>query len=139
MTAPSDRYRQYLESLSPASLAEIGDFVTPDVHFKDPFNDVRGAEAMRRVFEHMFEDVSDIRFTVRRTAVDGDVCLMHWRFEGRLRGTPWVFDGTSVVKFAADGRVSEHIDHWDAAADFYERLPVIGWLLAWIRRRLSVH
>ena len=112
--------------------------MTADVRFKDPFNDVRGVDAMARVFRHMFENVGDIRFTVAHSVAAGATCLMAWRFEGRLRGKTWAFDGASVICFAPDGRVREHIDHWDAARDFYERLPVIGWLLAWLRGRLAL-
>jgi predicted ester cyclase len=138
MPAPHERYRQFLETLTPDTVDRLRDVVTSDVRFKDPFNDVRGADAMTRVFRHMFENVADIRFTVGHMASDGDTALMAWRFEGVLGGKPWGFDGTSVVRFAPDGRVAEHVDHWDAARDFYERFPVIGWLLAWLRGKLAV-
>lgn len=138
MSTPQDRYRTYLETLSVESLAEISTYVIENVRFKDPFNDTRGVDAMSRVFRHMFENVQDINFEVHEMLVEGSVCLMAWRFEGRLSGKPWCFDGTSVIQFAEDGRVAEHIDHWDAAGDFYERLPLIGWLLSTLRRRLSV-
>jgi hypothetical protein len=45
----------------------------------------------------------------------------------------------SELRFAADGRVREHIDHWDAAAQVYERLPLIGGLMRLIRRRFASH
>jgi predicted ester cyclase len=134
----ADRYRRYLETLTPQSLDALGDHVTADVRFKDPFNDVRGLNAMRRVFEHMFENVSDIRFTVHGMALDGATCFMNWQFAGRLGKREWVFDGASVITLGTDGKVVSHIDHWDAAAAFYERLPVIGWLLARIRGRLAI-
>jgi predicted ester cyclase len=138
MTAPHQRYRAYLESLTPETLADLPDHVTEDVRFRDPFSDVRGVVAMARVFRHMFENVKDIRFEVHHTMLEGEVCLMQWRFQGRLGGRPWTFDGTSAIRFAPDGRVAEHIDYWDAAGNFYERLPVIGRLLSWVRSRLSV-
>jgi predicted ester cyclase len=138
MTRPHERYRHYLETLTPDTLVDLAAFVTEDVHFRDPFNDVRGKEAMERVFRHMFETVKDIRFQVHHLATDGSTCLMAWTFEGRLSGRPWVFDGTSVVSFAADGRASEHVDHWDAGMNLYERLPVIGWLLSRVRQRLAI-
>ncbi|MEK9754445.1 MAG: nuclear transport factor 2 family protein, partial [Rhodospirillaceae bacterium] len=68
----------------------------------------------------------------------GEVCLMVWRFSSTLRGKPWSFEGTSIVCFDAAGKVVEHVDHWDSAANFYERLPVIGWLLARLRTRLAI-
>ncbi len=137
-TDAADRYRRYLETLTPQTLDALGDHVTADVRFKDPFNDVRGRDAMRRVFEHMFENVSDIRFTVHDMALDGTTCFMNWRFAGRLGNREWAFDGASVITLGADGKVTCHVDHWDAAAAFYERLPVIGWLLARIRGRLAI-
>jgi len=138
MTAPHERYRLFLEGLTPEALDSLSDHVTSDVHFKDPFNDVRGVAAMTCVFRHMFEKVDDIRFTVRNAMAEGGNCLMEWRFEGRLGGKPWAFDGTSVLRFTPEGLVAEHIDHWDAAGSLYERLPVIGWLLARLRGRLAV-
>jgi len=138
MTAPHEKYRRYLETLTSETLKALPDYVTQGVHFKDPFNDVRGADEMGRVFRHMFDSVEGINFRVRHALSNGDTCLMAWRFEGRLKGVPWAFDGTSVIKFAPDGRVSEHIDYWDAARNFYERLPVIGWLLARLRKRLAI-
>jgi hypothetical protein len=139
MNEPHKSYAAFLESLTPETLANLKSRVTENVRFKDPFNDVRGADAMIRVFKHMFANVSDIHFRVADAMMQNDLCLMRWRLEGRLGGKPWILDGASAVRFAPDGRVSEHIDYWDAAGDFYERIPVIGWLLALIRRRLRVH
>lgn len=137
MTEHHERYCRYLETLTPESLARLSEHVTPDVRFKDPFNDVRGVNSMAGVFRHMFDNIPDVCFTARHVMVDGDYCLMTWRFEGKLRGQAWGFDGSSSLRFAPDGRVAEHIDYWDAAENFYERLPLIGWLLRQIRRRLS--
>ena len=138
MSGAHDRYRRYLEDLSSATLGDLETYVTADVRFKDPFNDVRGVDAMRRIFQHMFENVQDVKFRAQDMASEGPMCFMSWRFEGKLRGNPWAFDGASIIRFAEDGRVTEHIDHWDAGGDFYERLPIIGSLLAFLRRRLAV-
>ena len=138
MNPAHDRYRQYLETLSPETLRSLSEYVSSDVRFKDPLNEVRGVDSMSRVFEHMFKHVQDIRFEVRHLASDGTVCLMSWHFDAYLSAKPWQFGGTSVMQFAEDGRVSEHIDYWDVGQDFYERFPFIGPLLGVVRRRLRV-
>lgn len=139
MIDPAERYRQYLETLTPETLSELSEYVSENVRFKDPFNDVRGLDAMTAVLQDMFENVDGIRFRVARIAGDTEGCLMTWHFEGTLGGKPWAFEGSSAIRFTADGRVSEHIDYWDAAGALYERLPVIGWLLSRLRRRLASH
>lgn len=132
------RYRRYLETLTLDTLNDLERYVAPDVHFKDPFNDVVGSDSLRRVFSHMFASLSDIRFEVDRMAVEADTCFMNWRFSARMGGNPWAFNGVSVVRFTEGGLVQEHIDQWDAAGAFYERLPLIGWLLRKIRARLAI-
>ena len=137
MSSPCQSYREFLEALTPESLHQLKDHVAPDVRFCDPFNDVQGADAMERIFHHMFENVGLVKFSVSKILSDGETCLMAWRFEARLGSAPWSFEGTSAIRFDVDGRVTEHIDYWDAAA-LYERLPIIGWLLRKVRRKLAI-
>ncbi len=135
-------YVRFYESLSPGGLANLSTYVTDDVRFKDPFNDVVGVEAYRHLLAKMFEAVPDIAFKVSHRAIAGDVCFLRWRCQGtlaRLGAAPWVVDGMSELRFALDGRVREHVDHWDAAAQFYERLPLLGGLFRLIRRRVASH
>lgn len=139
MNAHVERYKRYLEALTPSSLEQLSDYVTSDVRFRDPFNDVRGVDAMSRVFTHMFQNVGDVHFVVETYAVNHQTCLMEWRYDGILQGQPWSFMGTSSVQFTNNGMVHSHIDYWDAAGNFYERLAVIGFIIRWIRKRLAVH
>ena len=137
MTNAHESYRQYLETLSLETLPSLSNYVRPDVQFKDPFNDVRGISAMTSIFQDMFENVGNAALQVDHIASDGSVCLMAWQFKATLRGRPWKFSGTSVITFAPDGLVDKHIDHWDAASDFYQYFPIIGWLLEKIRLRIA--
>ena len=134
MTGAAERYRAYLESLSPADLMHLEKYVSKDVHFQDPLNDVNGVEAMRKVFLHMYDTVGPVTFTVLHAASDADTCLMSWRFSANLRGSPWNFEGTSVVQFNPEGQVLAHTDYWDAAGSLYEKFPIIGGLLRRLRR-----
>ncbi|MHB9020361.1 MAG: hypothetical protein ACYC3A_00830 [Halothiobacillus sp.] len=43
----------------------------------------------------------------------------------------------SRVAFDERGLVREHIDFCDPAEQVYSRVPVLGGLMRWIRRRLS--
>lgn len=137
--APGAAYVGFYETLTRERLSELSRFVADDVRFKDPFNDVRGIEAYRTLLAKMFEAIPDVRFTVSHRAVDGDACFLRWQCRGTLRSTPWIVEGMSELRFGADGRVREHIDHWDAAEQFYQRIPIVGWLIRLIRRRVASH
>lgn len=129
-------YCQYLESLNPGNLDQIGMHVSPNVHFRDPFNDVYGIDKMRAVFEDMFENISDIKFVIEDQLQKDDVTIIVWTLSGVLFKKPWNVPGSSRLTFNSDGFLTEHIDFWDSGAGLYEHLPFIGWLPRALRRKL---
>jgi steroid Delta-isomerase len=135
-----DRLVGYFESLAPADLARLGDFYTDDARFKDPFNEVQGVPAIRRIFEHMFASLDEPRFVIREALVEGPQCFLSWDFVFRMRRfdrSVQTIRGGSHLHLADDGRVALHRDYWDAAEELYEKLPVLGALMRWLRRRAS--
>lgn len=138
--AALDAYIAYFETLTPETTARLGEFVTPDVHFRDPFNDVRGAARFRAVLNHMFQTMEDSRFVVTDRAIGQAASYVRWNytFRPRGRGGPaWEIVGMTEIAFGDAGRVTAHLDHWDAAGQIYERLPVLGSLMRLIRRRVA--
>ena len=129
----------WFESLSPDTLARLGEFYTADARFKDPFNEVQGIPAITRVFEHMFHSLSEPRFVVTGRLVDGAQCFLTWEFRFRFLRfdtvTQQVVRGGSHLRLTPDGRVSNHRDYWDAAEELYEKLPVLGGLMRWLRKK----
>lgn len=134
-------YVRFFETLTPDTLDRLQDHVTPDIRFKDPFNDVTGADAMHAIFHHMFNEMESPVFQVTHRAKDADddsVWFLRWRLTGKLRSLSnrnWEVVGMSEIHLAPDGRVATHIDHWDAGQQFYELLPVIGSIIRFLRRR----
>ena len=139
--ADLQRYTEFFEQLSPDSLNQLDNVMTEDIHFVDPFNDVTGLEQVEKIFRHMFRVLNSPKFTVTHSAMaDGPGLrgLIRWELNSVLKGQPYDIVGMSEICFADDGRVKSHIDHWDAAKQFYERLPIVGWLLRMIRSRMAV-
>jgi len=132
-----DALVRFYETLSPASLARIGEVYAADATFSDPFNAVRGTGAIARIFAHMFATVESPRIVVTARFVDAERAMLAWDFHLRLRGRDTVIHGATELRFDADGRVAAHRDHWDPAAGIYERLPLIGAPLRWLRARLA--
>ena len=135
------RYATFFEELSADNLAQLSNVMTEDIHFVDPFNDVHGLPKVEKIFQHMFDNLGSPEFTVTHAGMaDGDESLgfLRWELNSLLRGKPYRIVGMSEVGFANDGRVNLHVDHWDAAQQFYERLPFFGGVLRMIRSRLTV-
>lgn len=132
-------YADFYETLTPDSLERLDALCAADVRFRDPFNDVTGVAAYRAVLADMFERVRAPAFEVVDWAVSGRVAYLRWifTFTRRKGGSPWRIEGMSEVHFDGRGRVAAHLDHWDSGAQFYARLPIVGSLVEFVRRRVS--
>jgi len=132
-----ERYIELFENLTPDRLHELTPLLSDQVHFRDPFNDVRGPAAVRRVLEDMFERTQQARFRVTHRTLDGERAFLSWTFSARapVLGN-WSVEGVSVLQFDASGRICSHLDYWDSGL-VYARLPLLGGLIRRLRRRLA--
>lgn len=137
--AAVQRVVAFYEGLTPAALDHLAQLYTEDARFKDPFNEVRGVTAIRGVFEHMYASLHEPRFVVTQRVVDGHHCFLAWEFRFRFQRfdtqTEQVVRGGSHLVLAPDGRIADHRDYWDAAEELYEKLPLVGGLMRWLKRR----
>lgn len=131
------RIVSFYERLAPDTLPLLASVYTEDATFKDPFNEVRGIPAIRAIFEHMYRTLDDPRFVVHERVLQGRQCFLTWDFRFRLQrgGRPLTVRGATHLRLANDGRIEDHRDYWDVAEELYEKLPVLGALMRWLRRR----
>ena len=132
----------FFETLTPQSLDRFPEFYAADAWFKDPFNEVRGVDAIQRIFAHMFGQVDEPRFVVSEQVADANGAVLVWTLHYRSRGASnveeLVIRGVSHLKFDADGKVAFHRDYWDTGEELYMKIPLLGALMRFLRRRLSV-
>jgi hypothetical protein len=90
----------------------------------------------------MFEQVDAPRFVVTEALVQGSSVMLTWdfnfSFKPPLRVGPQCIRGCSHLRLDANGRVVFHRDYWDTAEELYEKMPVLGGLMRWLRRRASL-
>lgn len=149
------KIKTFYETLSPDSLDQIGELYAPNARFKDPFQSVQGQGAIRGVFEHMFQLQATSRFiivgitqSVTETvpvpdtvpvpeSISGAQACLRWIYWLELRGKPVSIEGCSWLCFDAAGYIVDHRDYWDAAEELYEKIPVLSWLMQWLRRKIA--
>jgi steroid Delta-isomerase len=135
------RIVDFFEALQPSSVERMGDLYTSDAYFKDPFNEVRGLEQVKRIFSHMYVSLHEPHFIVTNTVTQDDQCFIVWDFKFRFKRfdtvTMQTVRGCSHLQLASDGRIAFHRDYWDAAQELYEKLPVVGALMRWLKKRAN--
>lgn len=140
--AGAEAYAAFWQGLDEAGVERLRALAVPEMRFADPFNDVVGIDRVLAVLRLTWEHATEVRIEVLHWALAGQTAYYRWRFGFRPKGfgrnSDWRLDGVSEVRFDAAGRVLAHLDHWDAGQQFYGRLPLLGRLIALVRRRLAL-
>ncbi|MEO6410198.1 MAG: nuclear transport factor 2 family protein [Burkholderiaceae bacterium] len=144
MTRPDDprfaRLVALFEGLTAADVARLGAYYADDARFKDPFNDAVGLAEVQRILGHMFVALEAPRFVVHEAVVQGDQAFLTWDFHFRFRRgdrAEQTVCGASHIVLDATGRIALHRDYWDAAEELYEKLPLLGGLMRFVKRRIN--
>jgi hypothetical protein len=127
----------FFETVAPQTVSKIANLYDANAYFKDPFNEVHGQVAITEIFQHMFKQVDAPRFVIQQSLLQEAEAFIVWHFEFRMRGQQGLqcIRGSSHIRFNAAGKVAYHRDYWDAAEELYEKIPVLGSLMRFIKRQ----
>ena len=131
----------FFESLNPNST--IDDFKTiyaNSVTFKDPFNEVMGVENVSKIFAHMYQNLDNPRFVVTEYLSKNHIVYVKWDFSFNFKNDPKEnsFEGVSRLVIDEENKIVSHTDYWDASEHIYEKMPLLGAVLRFIKRKLSI-
>lgn len=131
----------FFETLTPDSVAQLHTLYDAQARFKDPFNEVQGLPEIERIFRHMYVALDQPHFVITGQLVDGTQAFLTWEFRFRFKRfdttTLQAVRGGSHVVFNEQGRVTLHRDYWDAAEELYEKLPLVGGVMRWLKQRAN--
>ena len=131
----------FFETLTPQSVSQLPTLYDAQATFKDPFNEVQGLPEIERIFRHMYVALDRPNFVITAQLVDGAQAFLTWEFRFHFKrfdtSTLQVVRGGSHVVFNESGLVTLHRDYWDAAEELYEKLPMVGGLMRWLKKRAN--
>jgi hypothetical protein len=134
---PLKKITIWYETLSVDTLPDIHHFYAPKAKFKDPFNEVTGIDAIQKIFVHMFETTDNPKFVFFDTIEQDNQAFLTWHFVFGLKGKQYTVKGGSHLRLNAAGRVIDHRDYWDAAEELWQKLPLVGAPVRWLRGKFS--
>ena len=136
-----DRIVEAFQTLTPKGVDGLQAIYAPTARFKDPFNDVQGIAAIQRIFRHMYVSLDNPHFVVTNRIEQGTQCFLTWEFRFGFKrfkqGQAQCILGGSHLVLDSDGLITLHRDYWDAAEELYEKLPLVGGVMRWLKARAN--
>jgi len=134
-------FAREFSALDKNNLDRLNTLYTEDVQFTDPLHQIRGINNLQRYFAELYANVRQLHFDFYGfDEVGPGKGYLRWTMSyshPRLaKGRTIRVDGCSHLMWRGD-KVYQHRDYFDAGALLYEHLPIMGTLIAWLKRRLG--
>lgn len=144
-SAESEALQRFASFFSTFSGDRIGRLLpatyAADVWFNDTLKTVQGRDALAHYLAESAAAVEHCAVSIEeQTRNEHGEYLLRWkmciRFKRFRRGVDTWTVGMSHLRFDRAGQVVYHQDYWNAAEGLYQHVPVLGWMIRALQRRL---
>lgn len=131
---------QIYQTLAKDNLNKLGQVYQQDVIFIDPVQQIQGLNALTAYFSHLYENMLLCRFSIEQVITDEQqasvIWTMHYR-HSKINGADSVaVNGCSFLKY--NDKIYYHRDFFDMGQMLYEQLPLLGRIIAVVKRRIAL-
>lgn len=123
-------------------LDSLADIYSDDIQFRDPLHAVNGFQNLTEYFSGMMDDLIECRFEFHHSVemtTRGEAVLfwtMRYRHAKLAGGKLLELTGNSHLLF--NDKVYYHRDYFDAGSMLYEHIPLIGFAIRQIKKKVGV-
>ncbi|WP_026294586.1 nuclear transport factor 2 family protein [Salinimonas chungwhensis] len=138
-----ERFCSIYRDLTKISSTDLQTIYTQDVEFIDPIQRHKGIDDVAHYFEKLNEQASSCEFDIQHVVTcesnDADIhYLITWYMTLVLKKPQKTIhlDGTTLLKKTDQGFYF-HRDYYDLGEMVYEHIPLIGWIIKKVKRKLA--
>jgi limonene-1,2-epoxide hydrolase len=142
MASNLQKVKDAFDHLDKDHLNVVEEFYDQDATFQDPVHKIKGTLAIRKYYEGLYKNVESIRFEYKNTSEVNDLVTLEWRMYLKAptlnSGQEVTVDGVSLITFGGkEGKVILHRDYFDMGEFIYERVPVLGSVIRFIKNKMA--
>ena len=120
------KYINLFCNLSPDNIDQFDNLISKDIIFIDPFNNIKGINAFKNIFYHMFKNVKEPKFFVIDFSINKQRVFLKWKMTFFAFKSLQTIEGMSELLLNNDGKVVSHTDYWDSLSGLFIKIPFIG-------------
>lgn len=133
------QFKQLYQTFDGQTLSRLPKVYSPAITFKDPIHQLTGLEPLTLYFENFCKPETQCQFEFINEIIADDQAFFQWRMHysnPKLSGgKKLTLSGGTLIKFKT--QIVYHEDFYDMGAMIYQHLPLLGWVVKNINRRMQ--
>jgi hypothetical protein len=140
LTVPQ-KIRNLYQRFDKKTLKSLAEVYSDDIQFRDPLHAINGLSSLTEYYTGMMRELLECRFEFHHSVEvveRGEAILfwtMHYRHKKLAGGKPLELSGNSHLLFKE--KVYYHRDYFDAGSMLYEHIPLMGFAIRQIKKKVG--
>jgi limonene-1,2-epoxide hydrolase len=139
--AAVERFKDFLSVISEEQVrTKLRQTYADDAYFNDTLKEISDVATLEKYLLKTAENVDSCTVEFLDTASAGGEYYFRWlmtvRFKKFKKGEDQPSIGITHIRFNKEGKVVFHQDYWDASENFFEKIPVLGWMIRKVKGSL---
>ena len=134
-----EEFKTLYRKLDAGNIESVSEIYADDIVFLDPFHRIEGVAGLKLYFFEQYKNADLVEFDFGDAISEGNRYFIQWNMKlkhPRLNsGRTFDVVGSTLFKSNEDNKIIFHRDYFDAGSLLYERLPLVGVLVRWIKRQ----
>lgn len=129
------------QTLNSQNLHLLADAYASDVVFVDPMHQINGLAALTEYFANLYSNITEIHFDIHdvQVSANGQDASLFWTMR---YAHPKLNQGRSICvegmsRLSHNEKIVSHRDYFDAGQMLYEHVPLLGWAISQLKRRVA--
>lgn len=132
-----DEIFDWYGKLERGSVEKIRDYYAEEAFFKDPFNEVKGRDKIKHIFDDMFNQLENPRFVFIDKIEQDHQAFVTWDFKFAVKQKAYTIHGSSHLKLNEQKMIIYHRDYWDVGEELLLKVPFVKNIYGAFRKKVS--
>lgn len=139
MTVLQD-FVEFYQQLDKNSANQLCHIYSEEITFIDPLSTHKGLPALTAYFANLLSNTNGCNFIIQELNHQGDMAFVSWEMSfshPKLNAGKYIeVEGMSRIQIK-DNKIVFQRDYYDLGNMFYEHLPLLGYLVRYLKRKLA--
>ena len=132
--------KTFFQKLNKDTMYLVDQFYAKEMVFKDPVVEFDNRDDMKHYYDSSYSGTESVEFEVPSVIDQGDEQVIIWvmtmKAKGLNKGKPIVVDGSSYIRYNAEGKAVYHRDYFDMGQMIYAHVPFLRGMVKFVDKRM---
>lgn len=131
------KFKKYFSNMKSGDYTSLDEIYAESIGFVDPIHKIHGLTNLKEYFQKLDNNVAQGSFLFIDESVIENKAYLSWELSLSLKSPKKIVKAAGISVLTIEEKIIEQRDYFDAGELFYENVPILGYVIRMLKRKIS--